>query len=76
MACTLYLCFPARQPHGLLLHMRHQPPSPTGFVHLHLWWSVQGSALSEPTLCPGTAMVGAEPDEIHFTSCGTEADAW
>lgn len=22
------------------------------------------------------AMVGAEPDEIFFTSCGTEADAW
>lgn len=22
------------------------------------------------------AMVGAESDEIHFTSCGTEADAW
>lgn len=21
-------------------------------------------------------MVGAQPDEIHFTSCGTEADAW
>lgn len=22
------------------------------------------------------AMVGADPDEIFFTSCGTEADAW
>ncbi|KAL4448398.1 hypothetical protein ABPG75_005617 [Micractinium tetrahymenae] len=22
------------------------------------------------------AMVGAEPGEVHFTSCGTEADAW